>query len=382
MPIVEVPGHGVVEFPDSMSDDEIVSAIKMNEASRAPSAPVKIGQDAWADTLRSELRGADWGTRNAAGAGTALSNAWEGVKQFVGKGSQQNIENNKIIAQEAPVGSIAGNVALTALPFGMVGPSVKGAAAAGAGMGAMQPVSGDQSLGNIAAGKAMNSGVGAVTGAAGQAVANKLLSGVSGAVSGLERKAQEKAAQVAASETASARSAAGNAAQNAYKQLEHLRELGANRALTDAEQLTVSTLERELSEKALEKLMPAAALKQSTSEAYQNAIKTEAERAAKYSAEKLSGEEAKQQLMARIKRYGPAAVGALIGNLVLPGLGGAVGGATTGLVLRPAIRSMINLSKNPAVQYGILSPINNSRLLASPLAPTLPEVAGQGLLNQ
>lgn len=38
MPIVEVPGHGDVEFPDDMSDDQIAAAIKKNMAVAAPPA--------------------------------------------------------------------------------------------------------------------------------------------------------------------------------------------------------------------------------------------------------------------------------------------------------------------------------------------------------
>lgn len=157
----------------------------------APTQPVKIGKDAFADTLRDELRGTDWITRNVAGAGTALSNLVEGVKQFAGKGNQQTIENNQIIADEAPVGSIAGNVALTAIPFGVAGNSVRAAGAVGAGVGLAQPVSGEQTLSNIAKGKAMNTAIGGATGAGGQAVANKAGSWLS-----------EKAAQMLAKRTA------------------------------------------------------------------------------------------------------------------------------------------------------------------------------------
>ena len=384
MAIIEVPNHGMVEFPDSMSDADIVSAIKKTALDYTPPVqfPIKMGKDAWPDDLRSELQGASWGARNYAGAGTALSNIWEGAKQFVGKGDQQAIENNKIMEDEAPIGALAGNVALTAVPFAKAGSGFKAAGTVGAGFGLAQPVSGEQSLSNILQGKAINTGLGGLSSAAGQFLANKALSGVSGALSGIREKVKDKAAQFAASETASARGVAGNAAQNAYRQLEHLRELGANRALTDAEAMTVKTLERELAEKTLEKLMPAAALKESTAAAYKEAMETEADRAAKYAADKLSGTEAKQQFMARLKRYGPAAAGGIIGNMLLPGLGGSVGGAATGLVLRPAIRSMVNLSKNPAVQHGMLSPFENSKLFTSPAFPISSLLTAEGLLGQ
>lgn len=138
-----------------------------------PVKKVTIGKEGFADSLRSVLGNTDWGTRNIAGAGTALSNLWEGAKQFVGKGDQQRIEANKIIESEAPIGSIAGNIALTAAPFAAAGNSLKAAGAVGAGYGALQPVQGEQSLENVAKGKAINSAIGGGLGVAGQAVANK-----------------------------------------------------------------------------------------------------------------------------------------------------------------------------------------------------------------
>lgn len=350
----------------------------------APSAPqgkpVKIGADAFPDTLRQVLKEADWGTRNLAGAGTALTNLWEGTKQLVGQSNQDNIRNQKIIREEAPVGAFLGDAALTAGPFWAVGPSVKGAAAVGAGYGLTNPVEADTAIDAIK-GKALNTAIGGTAAAGGQYVSNKVLGSVTNKLSSIKQKVQERAAKVAESETASARSAAGNAAQNAYRQLEHLRELGANRALTANEKLTVETLERELAEKALEKLMPAAALKQSTSQAYKEAMETEAERAVQYAAEKLSGNEIKQQAMARLKRYGPAVVGGALGHMMLPGVG-TMGGIAGGLYLRPAIRSMVNLAKNPAVQHGLLSPIQNSAMLTKPVLPISSLLAAEGLLGQ
>lgn len=368
------------------SDADIFSVTPRagNSAAQAPFAngPLKIGKDAWPDALKAELQNAGWLNRNWAGAGTAPSNAWEGIKQFAGKEDQGKIESNNIIRKEAPVGAIAGDVGITALPLGLAGNTVRAASAVGAGYGLSQPIEGAQTALDVAKGKVANAAIGALASAGGQWGANKLLGGVTNKITNIEQRMAEKAAQVAASETASARGAAGNAAQNAYRQLEHLRELGANRSLTANEQLTVDSLERELAEKALEKLMPAAALKQSTAEAYKEAMTTEADRAAQYAAEKLSGNEVKQQLMARLKRYGPAVAGGVVGNMIFPGLGGAVGGAATGLTLRPAIRSVFNLSKNPAVQRGLLSPLQDSPMFTSPLLPTASLLTSEGLLGR
>lgn len=343
-------------------------------------SPMKIGADAFPDALRETLKNASWFDRNLAGAGTAVTNAIEGTKQLFGKGDQSAIKANKIIREEAPAGAIAGDIGLTALPFGVVSSPLKAAAIGGA-YGLSQPVDASNQS-DIWKGKAINTGLGAASSFGGQLLANKMFGGVKNQLSAIEQKVQEKAAQTAASETASARGVAGNAAQNAYKQIEHLRELGANRALTPQESLVAMSLERELAEKALDKLLPAAAFKQSTSDAYKEAMATESARAAQIAAEKLSGNEIKQQIMARVKRYGPAVAGGMVGNMIFPGLGGAVGGAATGLTLRPAIRSMMNLSKNPAVQYGLLTGFNNSSALTSPLIPSAGLLGSEWMLEQ
>lgn len=366
----------------SLSDVAPPSSSKTYSLSDVSAYPdnVKIGKDAFPDFLKEELRNAGWFDRNLAAAGTSLTNLWEGAKQMVGQSNQDNVRNNQIIRSEAPVGAIAGDVAATMIPLGLVGASVKGAGAVGAGYGALQPVLSDNAL-DVVKGKAINSVIGGASAAGGQAVANRLFGGVNNKISNIEQKVNEKAAQVAASETASARSAAGNAAQDAYRQLEHLRELGANRALTAEEKLTYQALERELAEKALDKLMPAAARKQATSDAYKEAMSTEAERAAQYAADKLSTNEMKQQFMARLKRYGPAVVGGALGHWMMPGVG-TLGGAAGGLYLRPAIRSMINLTQNPAVQHGLLTTARDSALLTSPAIPASSLLLSEGLLGQ
>lgn len=379
--------YGGASVPDAPKDEWAALSEKhgspaVSPSEQAPAKPIKIGKEAFADQLRSELRNADWMTRNLAGFGTAASNVWEGAKQFAGRGDEGKIAANRIIEQEAPAGAIAGNISMAAIPFGATGNSLKAAGLVGSAMGAFNPVDGEQTLENIAKGKALNAALGGATGIAGQWIPNKILSSAGSRLSAIEQKVKDKAAQVAASETASARSAAGNAAQNAYRQLEHINTLGANRALTAEEQIVKASLERELAEKSLENLLPAASLKQSTSEAYKEAMRTEADRAAEYAAAKLSNNEVKQQIMARVKRYGPAVAGGMVGNAIFPGLGGSVGGAATGLVLRPAIRSMINLSQNPAVQHGLLSPVANSAILKSSAIPASSFVLGEGLLGQ
>jgi hypothetical protein len=364
---IEVPGHGLVEFPDGMTDTQIVSAIRKNSsASPKPVDPAA---------------GMPWYQKAWVGLGGTIPNAVLGIKQLAqsmpsGIESSASPEQLQQIQQEraktmAPLqaqideakkndaalggfgsaGRFVGNAGM-ALPLAFVpgANSLLGSTLIGGGMGLLQPVASDESRG-------MNTLLGASGGLAGYGVgagAGKIVSSSAKRASDIEASVTAKAAETAAAETASAKSAAGNAAQNAYRQLEHLRDLGALRSLTPEEAQVAAQLEKELAGKAAEKLLPAAAQKEATATAYQEALQTEAQRAQDLAAGKLSGDEIKSQMMARIKRYGPAAVGGAIGHFLIPGLGTA-GGAATGLVLRPAIRSAMNLAKNPAVRYGINS---------------------------
>lgn len=346
-------------------------------------APVTVGSAGMGDAIKQELAGKNWADRQIIAAGTGLSNLIEGTKQIIPglKADQGTIQANKVIRDENPVAAFAGDASLAAIPFGMAGSGLKAAGAVGGGYGVLQPSSSEKGM-DIVKDKAMSGLVGAGSAMGGQFLTNKLLGGVAGKMSDIEQKVADKAAKFAASETASARSAAGRAAQDAYRQLEHLRDLNARGLLTPQQKVVAANLEKELAGKAAEKLIPSAALKEETSQAYSEALKTEAQRASDRAAQLLSGGEAKQQAMARLKRYGPAALGGIAGNMIFPGLGGAVGGAATGLVLRPALRSMVNLSQNPAVQHGLLSGVRGGLNAAEPAIPALGLLGSQYLLNQ
>lgn len=325
-----------------------------------------------------------------AGVGKAFADAGRGIRQVVspvksalsGASSEEDrqamaklqAEVDEARRLDAPlmnttagkVGNVGGNIAM-ALPLSFIpgANSAIGAGLIGGGLGFIQPTAeGESRLQNTATSAAFGLG-----GYGFGKLLGKAVSSASRKVANIEKAVAEKAAKQAAAETASARSAAGNAAQNAYRQLEHLRELGAMRALTPDEALVAAKLEKELADKAMEKLLPAVAQKEATAAAFKDAVKTEAARAAKLAAEKLSNREVKSQVMARMKRYGPAAVGGILGNMMFPGLGGSVGGAATGLVLRPAIHSMRRLATNPAVQHKLLSPVANAGLLGNPVVP-------------
>ena len=50
-------------------------------------ASAVFGKEGFADSLKQTLEEAGWANRNIAGAGTALSNLWEGGKQLFGQGN-------------------------------------------------------------------------------------------------------------------------------------------------------------------------------------------------------------------------------------------------------------------------------------------------------
>lgn len=170
----------------------ILSDADVFGASAAPK-PKPIGRAANADFLREEMRNANWGTRQLAGFGTAASDLWEGVKQLVGKADVDQIEANKVIAQEAPVGAIAGNVAMTAIPFGIAGNSVKAATAIGGTMGALKPIEGEQTFENIARGKTKAALIDSALAGVGQLGANKAGEWVGGKLADLARMKSQNA---------------------------------------------------------------------------------------------------------------------------------------------------------------------------------------------
>lgn len=362
-----------LEVPEGTSPDQVLAFVRSMSAQSA-------------NNDLDPTEGMSTFDKVASGAGKAVYDLGRGIGQFGRENLPENVSNflglptNEDIAEarrlDAPlmktksgyVGNIGGNV-LSAIPAAFVpgANTYVGASLVGAGLGGLQPVVEGES-------RLQNTITGGATGVLGHGAGKLVGKGVSGArnkMQAIEQKVAAKAATDAASETASARSAAGNAAQNAYRQLEHLRELKALRGLTGEEALIAKELEKELAEKAIEKLIPAAALKKSTAQAYREAIESEAGRASKLTAERLSGKEAKAQFMARLKRYGPAAVGGMIGNMIFPGLGGTVGGMATGLVLRPAGHSIRRLAQNPAVQHKMLSQIANSGLLSEVSDPRI-----------
>ncbi len=172
MPTYEVDVGGAtyeVDAPDEKTAWRWANATAQTPTGPDPNArQAKIGKDAWADTLRQELRDNPAQAKIAA-AGTALSNLWEGGKQLFGFGDRQAIANNNIIASENPGSALIGNIALGAAT-GAAAPvlnTARGAVVGGAVMGALQPTE----MENVAAGKLLNTAMGAGAGVAGNKLA-------------------------------------------------------------------------------------------------------------------------------------------------------------------------------------------------------------------
>lgn len=123
--------------------------------------PAKIGMDALGDTVRDEMRGRDWATRNIIGAGSAVTSAWEGLKGLVGQSDPAQVAATKAMSQEAPVGRIAGEVAMLAPTLAILGAATARGAAAIGGVTGSALTPGDWKE------RALAGGLGAAGGAAG-----------------------------------------------------------------------------------------------------------------------------------------------------------------------------------------------------------------------
>ena len=347
-----------VTAPDGASEDAVMRYAR-SMWKKAPAAE-------WSPAAPTE--GMGFGGKVLAGAGKALSDVGTGIGQILDLVDQKSVDEEKRLS--APLmetgAGLAGNVGanmLTALIPG--GNTVKGAALIGGVLSALQPTETGENRG-------MNALKGAGLGAGGALAAKgvgKAIGAAKGRMADLAAKVEAKAAADAAAETASARSYAGNAAQNAYKQMQVLASKAEQGALSPDESAVWKSLQEEYLRKAQEKLIPAATAKEISAKAFKEAIDTEAERAAALTASRLSGKEAKNQVMARVKRYWPGVAGAVVGNMIFPGVGGAAGGFGAGLAIRPSIHAIRRMAQNPAVQYQMLRPIaNNGRLgdLADP----------------
>lgn len=197
--IAELHDGRRLEFPDGTDPSVIQATVK-----RVLKADIaaKIDADQISQGARNFNEGASFVDNFNAGAGKAITDLGRGVGQFFGAVSRDDVKESRRL--EAPLmktgGGIAGNLATNAL---MVAPSValpgaatiSGAAALGATFGLMQPS-------ESTAETAMNTGLGAAGGAAGQWVANKAGAVVQGHTKAAASKVQQGAQKTQAAQAA------------------------------------------------------------------------------------------------------------------------------------------------------------------------------------
>src|SRR5512139_3264483 len=102
-------------------DDDLPTGLTYSQVGPVPAEDLPqqfqgtpIGLAAFPEAMRAEMAAQPWLTRQFVGAGTALGNIVERAKQITGNEDRAGIIANRVMAQEAPLGAIAGNAALYA----------------------------------------------------------------------------------------------------------------------------------------------------------------------------------------------------------------------------------------------------------------------------
>lgn len=214
MPSVNIPTVGSVNFPDSMSPEEIQRVIETEilpgkkSGSVADAKPTDPGMPEWLQQMAKDnnpTAGMSGFEKFAAGYGSAIPTLATGIGQRMGLVSQEEAEAQKRMM--APLmetgagmaGSVLGNVAAAAPIASVPGANtLAGSAITGGLLGAAQPTSADES--------AMKN---AVLGAAGGAVGQKIGQGIGGL---LTNRAAAKAAEKTANTVRDATLKAGQEA--------------------------------------------------------------------------------------------------------------------------------------------------------------------------
>ncbi len=215
----------------------------------------------------------------------------------------------------------------------------------------------------------------------GLGAASRGLQGASDAATARGVAMGEKAA---AAETASARGALGNIVAQGNRTIENLQRLKGTGNATPAQlaelerlQPEIARLEQRLLESNLQAL-PDILPKIEGAQSALAELAPQSERAAAATAERTSPRAALSRLGERALRYGPAAVGGLVGHKIFGPMGGGYG-AATGLVLRPALRSMLRLAKDPSVLPRWAGPASKLLGAIAPAAEAVGERVGPAL---
>lgn len=242
-------------------------------------------------------------------------------------------------------------------------------------------------------GQALGEAAGQTGGAAARWVSGKAGQRVSNAAA----QAAEMEAKQNAEAVLSAKGTLGNRVQSGNRAVENMMRLSGQ--VSEEEQAVLDALEasgaaQRLRDKLAQSVgedVPGKVAEIDAAQAQLQAVlgRTDAEREAARQAI-LSGGEAKQQIMARVKRYLPTLVGAIAGadkKGILPGavagyvLGGTPGsaliGGLSGSALRPAMHAVGRMVQHPAVQSMAFRPIEaGAEATAEAIERWLPAVGG------
>lgn len=170
-------------------------------------------------------------------------------------------------------------------------------------------------------------------------------------------RAAGKAADEVAANIASVRGSLGGEVQKGQRLVENLRRLGTQ--LSPEEQAAATQLEQRL-EQSARNALPSQAGTIATKDAKLAALKSGASQSLKdRTTDLLSTDEMKRQVLARVLRYGPVAVGSFLGHHIGGPLGGSVG-ALAGAGTRPMVRSIARMGNNPAVQKALYDAVENA----------------------
>ena len=194
---VTVPDVGVVNFPDSMSAEEITKALQAMVASAAPKQPQTVTEKVLASPVGGVIRGLrdipDAGAQMLTRGLEAIAPAGSSMEKFMQEERKRVEEINRQAEQayqkewrqgqmkagEVDVGRAIGGVLGTAVPatravqaLGLATAPVRAGAVSGAVGGALQPVAQPQE--SFAEQKATQVGLGAALGAGGGYLGDKL----------------------------------------------------------------------------------------------------------------------------------------------------------------------------------------------------------------
>ena len=233
--IIQVPNIGPVLFPDTLTDEQIIQAIKNLQGKEAPKAaaqlqkPKTVGEKIVSSPVGGFIRGlmdipeagaqlVTRGLEAISPAGSSMEKFMQSERQRVEEMNRQNellyrqARAGQFMPEETDVGRLAGNIAASLVPstravqaLNLAAAPVKAGAVGGAVSGALQPVTPESS--DFFTQKAEQIGAGALTGAAGGYVFDKagnIIFGQRGAPSVTQPSAAQAQSQATATATPTA----------------------------------------------------------------------------------------------------------------------------------------------------------------------------------